>query len=183
MAQDARVRYTKTVIKDNFVNLLKTKPLNKITVKELCEAAEINRATFYKYYADAYDLMDKIEDEILAEFQKTMNDSLKNGIRQTLVDILEKMKENSALYIPLFSENGDSGFALKIFRMCYNEFEEYINKAFPSLDTAQRAWIYIYTAQGASGILHYWIADQMAEPAEEVAEFIDKLITSTLRLK
>ena len=65
MGQDARVRYTKMIIQVNFIALLKQKPLNKITVKEICEMAEINRATFYRYYLDVYNLMEQLEDEIL----------------------------------------------------------------------------------------------------------------------
>ena len=77
---------------DDLQQMLKEKPLNKITVKEICALAEINRATFYKYYADAYDLMDKIEDALLKELQETVQHSLKDGINKTLVQILEKMK-------------------------------------------------------------------------------------------
>ena len=66
MGLDARIRYTKMVIQESFAALLKERPINRITVKEICEGAEINRATFYKYYADAYDLLDKIEEQVLA---------------------------------------------------------------------------------------------------------------------
>ena len=61
MKSDARVRYTKMVIKNSFVELLAKKPLTKVTVKEICELSEINRATFYKYYCDPYDLLEKLE--------------------------------------------------------------------------------------------------------------------------
>lgn len=181
MGQDARVRYTKMVIQVNFVELLKKKPLNKITVKEICELAEINRATFYKYYADAYDLMDKMEAAILIELQEVMQDSAKDGVSKTVVRILEKMKEDGALYIALFSDHGDTRFPLKIFKLCYAEFEGTIQKKFPQLTEQQRAWIYVYTAQGSSGILNYWISDGMAEPPKEVAGFIERLISNTLR--
>ena len=69
---DARVRYTKKVIKDSFLKILKTKPVNKITVKEVCDLAEINRATFYSHYYDCFDLMDRIEDEIIDVFKKSL---------------------------------------------------------------------------------------------------------------
>ena len=62
---DARVRYTRRVIKESFLSLLSEKPVNKITVKEVCEAAEINRATFYSHYSDCFALMESIEQEIL----------------------------------------------------------------------------------------------------------------------
>ena len=87
MGQDARVKYSKMIIRFNFVSLLKQKPINKITVKELCEMADINRATFYKYYMDIYDLMDNIEEEILKELQDTMRDSILDGIGRTHVKL------------------------------------------------------------------------------------------------
>ena len=69
---DARVRYTKRVIKESFLLLLRKKPLNKITVKEVCESAELNRATFYSHYRDCFDLMEKIESEILNAFERSL---------------------------------------------------------------------------------------------------------------
>lgn len=181
MGLDARVRYTKMVIQQNFVTLLKQKPLNKITVKEICERAEINRATFYKYYADPYDLLGKMEEQLLSELQSVMQDSLKEGPKVTLLRILEKMKEDGELYIALFSEYGDTSFPMKIFRRSYKESEVIIQKEFPDLGEVQRVWVYAYIAQGCSGILNYWISHGLKESAKEVSEFISRLITSTLK--
>ena len=44
--QDARVRYTKMVVKESLMELLRVKPVAKVTVTEICERAGINRATF-----------------------------------------------------------------------------------------------------------------------------------------
>lgn len=46
MKTDARVRYTKMRIREAFFQCLREKPVSRITVKELCDTAEINRATF-----------------------------------------------------------------------------------------------------------------------------------------
>ena len=54
---DARVRYTKNAIKEAFLSCLEEKPVNQITVKEICERAQLNRATFYAHYRDCYDLL------------------------------------------------------------------------------------------------------------------------------
>lgn len=69
---DARVRYTRRVLKEVFLSLLRTKPVNKITVKEVCDLAELNRATFYSHYSDCFDLMEKIEQEILNAFEQSL---------------------------------------------------------------------------------------------------------------
>ena len=54
---DARKRYTQMVLKQSFLKLLKEKPVNRITVKEVCALAQLNRATFYAHYSDCFALM------------------------------------------------------------------------------------------------------------------------------
>ena len=56
---DRRVKYTKSTIEDTFLNLLEKKDIGEITVTEICEKADINRATFYRYYIDIYELIKK----------------------------------------------------------------------------------------------------------------------------
>lgn len=62
---DRRVKYTKKVIKDTFLSLLEKKNISNISVKELCEMADINRGTFYRYYIDIYDLLKKLKMNLL----------------------------------------------------------------------------------------------------------------------
>ena len=47
---DIRVKKTKRAIQKAFVALLREKPIEKITVKEIAERAEINKTTFYSHY-------------------------------------------------------------------------------------------------------------------------------------
>ena len=69
---DARVRYTQKVLKDSLLQLLEKKPVNKITVKEVCELAELNRATFYAHYTDGFALLESIENEMLDGFEESL---------------------------------------------------------------------------------------------------------------
>ncbi|MDR3072439.1 MAG: TetR/AcrR family transcriptional regulator, partial [Clostridiales Family XIII bacterium] len=62
---DRRTIYTKAVIKDALIELMREKPFNRITVKALCAKAEINRGTLYIHYADIYDVLDEIENDVL----------------------------------------------------------------------------------------------------------------------
>ncbi len=55
--EDLRVRKTKKALFDAFIKLLSEKPYDEITVNELCDAAGIRRATFYKHYSDKYDFL------------------------------------------------------------------------------------------------------------------------------
>src|SRR5699024_477502 len=66
---DRRKKYSRKVLKDSLLQLLKEKQFSNITVKEICEVADINRSTFYAHYADQYDLLEKIEIEIIEDLQ------------------------------------------------------------------------------------------------------------------
>lgn len=61
MKQDLRVSVTKRMVKESLLQLLRTKQLDSITVSELCKAAQINRATFYRHYDTLYDVLHEIE--------------------------------------------------------------------------------------------------------------------------
>lgn len=60
MADDLRVVKTKKTIRETFLRLICEKPVNKISVTGLANAAEINKSTFYLHYLDIYDLYDEI---------------------------------------------------------------------------------------------------------------------------
>ena len=61
---DIRIEKTKTAIHNTFLELRSKKPLEKITIKELCEKAQINKSTFYSHYKDIYDLSDQLETDL-----------------------------------------------------------------------------------------------------------------------
>ena len=63
--EDLRVYKTKKAIREAFLELRKTKPLEKIKVSDVCDLAMCIRATFYRYYQDIYDLNNQLEDEAI----------------------------------------------------------------------------------------------------------------------
>ena len=65
--EDLRVQKTVGAIQETFKQLLLEKPYEKITVRELCERARINKKTFYRYYETL--------DYLLAELQGTYRDA------------------------------------------------------------------------------------------------------------
>lgn len=64
---DRRIEKTKESIRAAFVELRAKKALERITVKELCGLARINKSTFYAHYKDIYDLSEQIESEIISD--------------------------------------------------------------------------------------------------------------------
>ena len=48
---DRRVQYTKRVLQEAVLELMKTQSIDKLTIKDICELADVNRGTFYLHYA------------------------------------------------------------------------------------------------------------------------------------
>ena len=65
MPENRRVKMTKSMMKEALLELLEKKPLDKITVKDVCENADVNRSTFYSYYESIEQLLLEIEDDVL----------------------------------------------------------------------------------------------------------------------
>ncbi|MGN1116582.1 MAG: TetR/AcrR family transcriptional regulator [Candidatus Ornithomonoglobus sp.] len=64
---DIRIKRTTESIRNAFIKLRGKKPIEKISVKELSELADINKATFYLHYRDIYDLSETIERTLIDE--------------------------------------------------------------------------------------------------------------------
>ena len=55
--EDARIIKTKENLISSFEELLATKKFENITINEICQKADIRRATFYKHFEDKYDFL------------------------------------------------------------------------------------------------------------------------------
>lgn len=62
-----KIKLTKLLFKEALVDLLKDNNISQISIKKLCEKAELNRSTFYAHYIDIYDLLEEVEDDVIEE--------------------------------------------------------------------------------------------------------------------
>ena len=95
------MRYTKKVLREALLECLKNKSIKEITVKEICEKAGVNRATFYKHYRDCYDLLEQTEENELEQFRQALSKNSKLGERVTActLDILERNESLNKILI------------------------------------------------------------------------------------
>ena len=76
-----KIQMTKRFIRLALFECLKEKDINKITISSLCEKADINRSTFYKYYGSQYDVIKEMEQEVIPK-QVLALDSINNQLEQ-----------------------------------------------------------------------------------------------------
>ncbi|SKA84461.1 transcriptional regulator, TetR family [Caloramator quimbayensis] len=177
---DRRVKYTKMVLKESFIKLLSKKDITQITIKEICEDADINRATFYAHYNDQYDLMRKIENELLENISAYISEYARKDNHFNDVELIEKIfeyiKENAQLCKLLLSKKGDLDFQKRVMMLVYDKnLINLTNEGIFSKEYAE--YIYSYTITGCVGIIQKWLEDGMDKSTRFMAEMIIKLTT------
>lgn len=102
MKTDRRTQYTKMVIREAFLQLIKKKPVQKITVADICGLAEVSRPTFYLHYADVYALLDEICDGMLESANLHEMSQLSLGeadsVRRLIVNLVQIIEKNIDVY-------------------------------------------------------------------------------------
>lgn len=95
-----RTRLTKYKFRKALTQLMKDKHISQISIREICEKAELNRSTFYLHYKDAYALLEEIDNEIASEIDKAIDFNKENQIH-----FLKFLKDNQDYYRILLASN------------------------------------------------------------------------------
>lgn len=179
MAIDARVRYTKMIIKDSFIKLLKNKPFEKITLKEVCELSGINRSTFYKYYKDIYDWREQMEAECTDGAQRIISEIDSTDIEVLLTGMFQVIQDNIELFNALFSVHGGSHILEQIFSVCLEKAGTKLKTDLLTDPKDQKKWECHFLAYGCIGVVQCWIKDGLTQPPKEVAAYIAEVLKKT----
>lgn len=171
---DRRVRYTKNVIKETLISLLSEKKINKITVTEVCKIADINRATFYRYYLDIYDLYDHMEQEFLDELKEATKVNHVDTVYTFSEEILDVLLRNKQLVKVLFSSNGNLNFLNEILEISYNKcILKWTEDSISVNEQSEYASVFIFN--GALGVVNYWVKNDFDKEISEIAQTIQQL--------
>lgn len=172
---DRRIKYTKKVIKETFLNLLEEKDIKKITVSEICELADVNRATFYRYYLDVYDLLDKIEDEFIEELKSALSSDNNYTISSFSSDLLKVFLENKELVKILFNTNNNIYFLNNFLEIAYEKCKERWEKDLPEIKEEDINYASSFIFNGALGVINYWVKNDFNKDYKEIAQNIEQL--------
>ena len=138
-----------------FTKLLREKPIQRIAVKELCQEAGVNRSTFYAHYQDIYDLLTKIEEDMLEDFQRAL--------------------------APLLEPGPEAISPLEITRGIYRCLQENAcllaySRQFPQASPQRLEYFYAFASGGNMELLRRWVQEGMATPAEDMARAAEAIM-------
>lgn len=173
---DRRARYTRMVLKQSLLDLMKDRPIGKITVKELCEKADVNRTTFYAHYTDIDELLHQIEDDLLQKVRASLNNGLgMESVSAMMMDILSAIKDNGDLCATLFGEHGDKECLSNILKYAHDQTIGVWRKQGSNASNEDLEKMFVFFSNGAMAIIQEWLLTGMHESPSAIALFIDKM--------
>lgn len=172
---DRRTQKTMELLKKIFLDLLKEKPVQAISVTELCRMADINRSTFYLHYCDIYALLEDIESDCLEEFDifmGTVTDTLlaPEQVTRKILEYIYAQKE----FIHLFILKGSTyGFWQKINLRILSLFKEKTlqNYQLPQyMSETEFEDMLLFYASGFYAIYKKWLYNNCEEDMDVIAK-------------
>jgi AcrR family transcriptional regulator len=186
---DIRIQFTRKVLRESLLALMKEKPILNITIREICEHAGLSRSTFYTYYDNQYDLLRQIENETFVESDRILQPHLSvlkksNSLKSTVIleDMLQFIADNSNSIQVLLSKNGDSAFQRKFFRRSIEQALQFA-KATGIKQSGEKMAEYssVFWAGGMIALVQEWLQNGMDTPASELAKMLTRLMRDTLK--
>lgn len=170
--EDRRIRRTKRKLQEALFLTLSQKPLEKITVKELCERAGITRATFYVYFEDIPDMAEQMEQQALQLYRQACEQfwrerSTREAAERLLSKIFSFAKEHPAMMrILLRPQNMEQ--MLKRLPFPFDCDSLYISEKAPSCETME-GMEGRFVSAGCMAVLHHWLVGGMKIAPEKIA--------------
>ncbi|MFC7677353.1 TetR/AcrR family transcriptional regulator C-terminal domain-containing protein [Paenibacillus sp. GCM10028914] len=168
--------YTKQALADALKDMLSTKTLDKITVKDLVEACNLNRQTFYYHFQDIYDLLGWIyKTEALGAIQ---NNKSYDTWHQGLLIILEYVESNKAICMNTCRSLGKEHLERFLNQVLFELLSNVINEVSDSrtISEEDKTFIVQFYSYAFAGTLLDWIEDGMKTPCEEIVNRIVRLM-------
>jgi len=173
MSENQRVRITKKMLKDSLVRLLSAENIHQLSVRDICENAQINRTTFYKYYGSQYDLLEDMENDVVSQVANYINaDGGAIDNRQWLIKIITFINENIELCRILLNNNVDPLFPEKLITL--PAIRQVISQQLPDqYGENELAYFVDFAIHGGFSIIKRWINKENRESPEEIAALLN----------
>ena len=178
--EDRRVRRTKKLLTQALTKLLEKKQVNEITVKELTDLADMNRGTFYLYYKDIYDMLEKIEDEMFQKLdviaQTHEHGDITQEVKPILLDLFRFIGENQEMCRILLSPNGDINFLHRLYEAIRERIREIWADQVEAVSEKEFDYRYSFVVFGCAGMIRAWVNRNCQETDLQMAELAAAMI-------
>ena len=178
--EDRRARRSRRLLKASLLELMKHKTFSEISVRDVTDEADMNRATFYLHYSGTAELLQSVEEDLLAELQALVDAHMQetvaigsvNPVFEPVLDFLVEHRETCAV---LFASSEASGFFQSLQRLVHENGAPLVRTWFRPEDPWLTEYLLNFLAWGFIGLLAEWFEKDMALPKAELLSAAQRL--------
>ncbi|MBQ6075512.1 MAG: TetR/AcrR family transcriptional regulator C-terminal domain-containing protein [Lachnospiraceae bacterium] len=158
-----RIALTKKLLKNSLTELLQTRSIYQVSIRELCQNAGINRSTFYKHYGSQYDLLAEMEQDLLQNIETTLR--LPDAYSENVIEQIMIYLENNIDFVRLLlNSNVDPELPEKLFSL--EPVRRLLGNLTTGMPEAESDYYYCFVLHGAYEMVRKWInQDERESPA------------------
>ena len=167
--ENRRVRMTKAMIKQTIIEMLQTTDIRHITVRELCEKADVNRATFYKYFDNPYHLLDEINMDFMSEINSYVK-LMSGDFGSSMIALLHFIQQNQQMCKILIDNHSEINYLESI--ISQPAVAEQISATFTESKSKGNPYLRDFVLYGTYNVVLSWLKKGCPESAEQLARYI-----------
>ena len=181
--EDRRARRSRKLLKESLLELMKRKSFSDISVRDVTDAADMNRATFYLHYSGTAELLQSVEEDLLSELQALVDAHMQEtfavgSVAPVFEPVLDFAVEHRETCTILFASSEASGFFQAIQRLVHENGAPLVRTWFRPADPRLTDYLLNFLAWGFIGLLSEWFEKDMALPKAELLAAAQRMADS-----
>lgn len=181
---DRRILKSRQAIMEAFIELLAEKNLEKITINDIAERANVNRGTIYLHFTDKYDLQEQCINTYLQQLQDSCmadGDVTELLMQDMLLRSFEFLEANVAIYNTLITGNGIPVFRERMMKMIKEGVQEHLERCRLDSEVALEVEVQFITS-AVVGLMEWWVKEGIPYPPLAMVEQLQQLLMRHFQL-
>ncbi|MCD8799458.1 TetR/AcrR family transcriptional regulator [Mammaliicoccus sciuri] len=189
MAEDRRVRKSKRAIKQAFIQLLKENNLDRITIQQISDLADVNRGTFYLNYEDKYALLDEMENEQIEEIKgfvdirkmdlstKTSDRFIEDFANKVIKNVITHIEHNIEFYQVILNLERKSQIEEQLAEIVRSNIKHLIGDKDDIFGIPENYYL-SYVVGSMMSMIKYWVSDENRVSVEELVNYVSTIAST-----
>ena len=167
---------TRENLMEAFWSLYCHKKIDHISIKEITDKAGYHRSTFYEYFVDIYDLLNQLEESLLAYLKEKVSNSLVVEQNEDVLQGLANEYESKGKYLSvLLGENGDPYFSKKLKSVMRPVLMETFGMSESDIHTA---YIFEFGLSAIMSTITLWYQSNKNLPSNELVVLVRSMLVN-----
>ena len=189
MAEDRRVRKSKRAIEQAFIQLLTENNLDRITIQQISDLADVNRGTFYLNYEDKYALLDEMENEQIEEIKgyvdirkmdlstKTSDRFIEEFANKVIKNVITHIEQNMEFYQVILNLERKSQIEEQLAEIVRSNIKHLIGDKDDIFGIPENYYL-SYVVGSMMSMIKYWVSDENRVSVEELVNYVSTIAST-----